>query len=49
MDVCANGGVFQVVAASFPWTDGDVWKVSLFPLIINFTFLAESLFYGGKK
>lgn len=35
--------------ASFPQTDEDVWIVSTFPLIINFTFLAESLFYREKK
>lgn len=49
MDVCVKGRVFQVIIASFPQTDWDVWKVSMFLLIINFTFLAESLFYGKKK
>lgn len=49
MDVCVQGGVFHTIAASFPQTDWDVWKVSMFPLIINFTFLAESLFYGKKN
>lgn len=30
-------------------TDSDVWKLSMFPLIINFTLLTESLFYGKKN
>ena len=47
--VCVKGDVFQVIMASFPQTDEDVWIVSTFPLIINFTFLAESLFYREKK
>lgn len=46
--LCVKEGAFQVTAALFPQTDWDVWKVSMFPLIINFTLLAESLFYGKK-
>lgn len=49
MDVCVKEGVFQVITASFPWTDWDVWKVSMFPLVINFTSLAESLSHGEKN
>lgn len=49
MDVCVKGGVFQVIIASFPQTNWGIWKVSMFPLIINFTFLSGSLFYRGEK